>query len=143
MALMARADIMNRGTRLFCCLACPGMVRTTLLPVFVGRALRNEPLLLGRRRPHFQNFVHVADVAELAIALVQEDSFPSVVNAFSDDTYEVAALAELVCTKVGGSSEIIDESYAAEGPEPEFSNQIAKRLQPSLRSLAHHLADAS
>jgi nucleoside-diphosphate-sugar epimerase len=121
----------------------PGMVRTTLLPVLVERALRNEPLLLRGPRPYFQNFVHVADVVELAVALVQEDRVPAIVNAFSDDTYELAALAELIRTKLASSSEIVDESYAAEGPEPMFSNRIAKRLHPSFRSLADHLADAA
>jgi UDP-glucuronate 4-epimerase len=121
----------------------PGMVRTTLLPVLVARALRNDPLLLHGTRPYFQNFVHVADVAKLAVALLQENRVPAVVNAFSDDTYELAALAELIRTKLGSSSRIVDESYAAEGPEPVFLNQIAKRLHPAFRSLADHLADAS
>jgi nucleoside-diphosphate-sugar epimerase len=121
----------------------PGMVRTTLLPALVARAMRNEPLLLRGPRPYFQNFVHVADVVELAVALVQENRVPAVVNAFSDDTYELAALAELVRTTLGSSSEIVDESYAAEAVEPVFQNRIAKRLHPSFRSLADHLVDAS
>jgi nucleoside-diphosphate-sugar epimerase len=120
-----------------------GMVPRTLLPVLVARALRNEPLLLRGPRPYFQNFVHVADVAELAVALVQEARVPAIVNAFSDDTYELAALAELIRTTLGSSSQIVDESYAAEGPEPVFLNQIAKRLHPAFRSLSDHLADAS
>jgi nucleoside-diphosphate-sugar epimerase len=94
-----------------------GMVHTTLLPVLVARALRNEPLLLRGPRPCFQNSVPVADVAELAFALVQENGVPAVVNAFSDDTYEIAVLAELIRTKLGSSSQIIDESCTAEGPE--------------------------
>ena len=121
----------------------PGMVRTTLLPVLVARALRNQPLLLRGPRPYFQNFVHVADVAELAVALVQEDRGPAVINAFSDDTYELAALAELIRARLRSSSQIIDESYAAEGPEPVYLNGTAKRLHPSFRGLADHLAEAS
>jgi nucleoside-diphosphate-sugar epimerase len=121
----------------------PGMASTTLLPVLVARALRNEPLLLRGPRPYVQNFVHVADVAELAVALVQEDGVPAIVNAFSDDTYELAALAHLIRTKLGSSSQIVDESFATEGPDPVFPNQIAKRLHPAFRSLADHLADAS
>lgn len=120
----------------------PGMVRTTLLPVLVARALRNEPLLLRGPRPYFQNFIHVADAAEVAVALIQEERFAPVVNAFSDDTHEVAALAELVRTRCGSSSEIVDESYA-EGPEPVFANRMTKRLHPAFRSLEHHLVDAS
>jgi nucleoside-diphosphate-sugar epimerase len=121
----------------------PGMVRTTLLPVLVARALRNEPLLLRGPRPYFHNLVHVADVAELAVALVEDDRIPPVVNAFSDDTYELSALAELIRSTLGSSSQIIDESCVAGGPEPVFLNRIAKRLHPSFRSLAEHLADAS
>lgn len=121
----------------------PGMIRTTLLPVLVDRALRNEPLLLRGPRPYIQNFVHVADVAELAVALVEEDGIPAVLNAFSDDTYELATLAELIRARVGSASQIVDESYVAELPEPVFLNQIAKRVHPSFRSLADHLADAS
>ncbi|WP_165612734.1 NAD-dependent epimerase/dehydratase family protein [Mycobacterium kubicae] len=122
----------------------PGMVRTTLLPVLVTRALQNEALVLRGPRPYFQNFVHVADIAELAVGLLQQTGFPRVINAFSDDTHEIASLAELIRAKIGSSSETIDESYAAEGPEPVFSNLITKRrLHPTFRSLAHYLADAS
>jgi nucleoside-diphosphate-sugar epimerase len=121
----------------------PGMVRTTLLPALVARALQNEPLLLRGTRPYFQNFVHVADVAELAVALLQGDLVPAVVNAFSDDTYELVALAEVIRTKLGSSSRIVDESHDEEGPRPVFVNQIAKRLHPAFRRLADHLADAS
>ncbi|MBW0017783.1 MAG: NAD(P)-dependent oxidoreductase [Mycobacterium sp.] len=120
----------------------PGMVRTTLLPVLVAGARQNEPLVLRGPRPYLQNFVHVADVAALAVSLVNERG-PAVVNAFSDDTYELGALAELVRTKLGSSSQILDESHPADGPEPVFLNGIAKRLHPAFRSLADHLTDAS
>lgn len=121
----------------------PGMARSTLLPVLVTRALRNEPLLLSGPRPYLQNFVHVADIAELVVALIQEDRAPAVVNAFSDDTYELGALAELVVTELGSSSQIIDASYVGEEPEPVFVNRIAKQLHPAFRSLADHLTDVS
>ncbi|KAA1251990.1 NAD(P)-dependent oxidoreductase [Mycobacterium simiae] len=121
----------------------PGMVGTTLLPILVARAQRNEPLVMRGPRPYRQNFIHVADVAELAVALVQENRSPAVVNAFSDDTHEIAALAELVRTRLGSCSRIVDESYAGRGPEPVFVNRIAKRLHPFFRSLADHLSDAS
>lgn len=121
----------------------PGMVRTTLLPVLVSRALHHEPLHLRGPRPYFQNFVHVADVAGLVFALLQEDCVHSAVNAFSDCTYELASLAEVILTVTGSSSQIVDETYPAEGSEPVFSNRIAKRLHPSFRRLADHLIDAS
>jgi nucleoside-diphosphate-sugar epimerase len=121
----------------------PGMVRTTLLPVLVARALQHEPIHLQGPRPYFQNFIHVGDVAELAVALLQQDRVPTVVNAFSDCTYEIAPLAQTIRAVLGSSSQVIDESYTAEGPEPVFLNRIAKKLHPSFRSLADHLTDAS
>jgi nucleoside-diphosphate-sugar epimerase len=121
----------------------PGMVRTTLLPVLVARALQHEPIHLQGPRPYFQNFIHVADIAELALALLQQDRAPAVINAFSDCTYEIAPLAQTIRTVLGSSSQVIDQSYSAEGPEPVFMNRVAKQLHPAFRSLADHLADAS
>jgi hypothetical protein len=68
---------------------------------------------------------------QLVVALLPEDRVPVVVNAFSDDTYEFDALAELIRPKLGSSSQIVDESYAAEGRGPVFLNRIAKRLHPA------------
>jgi hypothetical protein len=57
-----------------------------------------------RAGPYFQNLVHVADVLKLVVALRPEDRVPVVVNGFPDDTYELAALAELIRSKLGSSS---------------------------------------
>ena len=98
------------------------------------RHFRDCVVCCGCQRPFqgdFQNFVHVADIFQLVVALPQEDSVPVVVNAFSDDTYEFGALAELIRPKLGSSSQIVDESYPTEGREPVFLNRIAKRLHPA------------
>jgi nucleoside-diphosphate-sugar epimerase len=109
----------------------PGMVCTTVLPALVARALRNAAFAAARAGPYFQNFVHVADILQPVVALLPEDRVPVVVNAFSDDTYEFDAPAGLTRPKLGSSSQIVDESYAAEGREPVFLNRIAKRLHPA------------
>jgi len=121
----------------------PGMAPTTLLPVLAARARANQPLLLRGPRPYVQNFVHVADVAELVFTAIQQQTAPAIINAFSDDTYELGALAELVRVGLDSSSQIVDESQATAGPTPVFLNLAAKRLHSEFRSLRHHLADAT
>src|SRR6202043_3344367 len=95
-----------------------GMLPTTLRPVLVSRALRNEPLHLRGPRGYAQNFVHVRDVAELAAALLSAADAPAVVNGFSDDTPNLVALAELVRLRLGTGSPIIDGTDGTEVPLP-------------------------
>jgi nucleoside-diphosphate-sugar epimerase len=121
----------------------PGVVLTRLLPTLVARARRNEPLQLYGPRDYVQNFIHVQDVAELAMALLLDDGAPRVVNAFSDDTYKVAALAELVKVGVGSRSQIVDATDDSVVPEAVYVNTRAKQFHPRFRRLADHLADAS
>ena len=121
----------------------PGVVLTRLLPTLVARARRNDPLQLYGPRNYVQNFVHVQDVAELAMAILRDDGAPPVVNAFSDDTYKVAALAELVKFELGSRSEILDATDDTVVPEAVYVNTRAKQFHPRFRRLADHLADAS
>ena len=72
------------------------MVLTTLLPALVSRARRQKCLRLCGPRGYMQNFVHVRDVAELIMALVCDLGQGRVINAFSDDTYGLLELADLV-----------------------------------------------
>jgi nucleoside-diphosphate-sugar epimerase len=120
-----------------------GMVTTTLLPALVRHAQRGEPLRLHGPKSYTQNFVHIKDVADLVAALVRDDCAPSVVNGFSDDTYSVPALAELIRVRLGSASQIVDETQDIEVPEPVFVNARAKRLHAPFRRLADHLLDAA
>jgi nucleoside-diphosphate-sugar epimerase len=120
-----------------------GMIKSTLLPVFVAKALRQEPLTLQGPRNYVQNFVHVSDVAELAAALVLDARAPSIINAFSDDTYRLSALAELVRSGLGSLSEVVDNANDASAPEAVFVNVEAKRLHPRFQRLADNLLDAA
>jgi nucleoside-diphosphate-sugar epimerase len=121
----------------------PGVVLTRLLPTLVARARRNEPLQLYGPRDYVQNFVHAQDVAELGMALLLDDGPPRVVNAFSDDTYKVTALAELVKVAIGSRSEIADATDDTVVPEAVYVNTRAKQFHPRFRRLADHLLDAS
>jgi nucleoside-diphosphate-sugar epimerase len=120
-----------------------GMNLATLLPALVSRALRDEPLRLYGPRNYRQNFVHVSDVVELAVALALGASSPSVINAFSDDTFGLSALAELICAGLGSHSKVVDDSHEADAPEPIFVNIEAKRLHPAFRRLADNLYDVA
>jgi nucleoside-diphosphate-sugar epimerase len=122
----------------------PGVVLTRLLPTLVARARRNDPLQLYGPRDYVQNFIHVQDVAELAMAILLDDGPPRVVvNAFSDDTYKLAALAELVKVGVGSRSQIVDATDDTVVPEAVYVNTRAKQFHPRFRRLADHLPDAS
>ena len=121
----------------------PGMVSTQLLPTFVARARRNEPLQLYGPRDYVQNFINVKDVAELAMAILHDDRTPRVVNAFSNDTYKLAALAELVKVELGSRSQIVDATDDTAVPEATYVNARAKQYYPRFRRLADHLPDAS
>jgi len=120
-----------------------GMVSTTLLPVLVTRALEHKPLRLSGPRGYTQNFVHVEDVADLAMALLLGQDSSYALNAFSDDTYELCALAHYVRDRIGSRSAIIDSTNDAELPVPIFANASAKRLQPAFRKLRDHLLDVA
>jgi nucleoside-diphosphate-sugar epimerase len=123
----------------------PGMVGTTLLPTLVRHARQNQPMTLRGPRAYRQNFVHVKDVAALAIMMVQEatDWSEPVLNAFSDDTYGLFELAEVVRTTIGSSSPIVDQTEDISCPVPSFENARAKRHHPRFRVLRDNLQDVT
>lgn len=120
-----------------------GMVASTLLPTLVERAQHNQPMVLRGPRAYRQNFVHVMDVASLAIAMADNKSGnpESVLNAFSDDTYGLFELAELIRNALGSSSPTVDETVQVHCPVPVFENRLARRHHPRFRSLPDHLPD--
>ena len=121
----------------------PGMVLTTLLPALVSRARRQESLRLCGPRGYMQNFVHVRDVAELIMALVCDLGQGRVINAFSDDTYGLLDLADLVQTGLNSQSQVVDVTDDTAVPEATFVNTRAKQFHPRFRRLAEHLLDVT
>jgi nucleoside-diphosphate-sugar epimerase len=90
-----------------------------------------------------QNFIHVQDVAELEMALLSQAASSRVVNAFSDDSYGLFALAELVRARIKSRSPIEDATDTTESPKAAFMNGRAKKLHPEFRRLADHLFDTA
>lgn len=120
-----------------------GMAQTTLLPTLVNRARCNAPLLMKGPRGYRQNFVHVEDVAALAIAMAvqTDDSIRPALNAFSDDTLGLFELVKLICLHFQSTSAIVDETEDTEIVMPNFENILAKKLHPHFRVLREHLED--
>jgi len=123
----------------------PGMMGTTLLPTLVSRARLNQPMVLRGPRAYRQNFVHVDDVSALAVAMVREAAGWSepILNAFSDDTYGLFELADMIRVKIGSSSTVVDETENVAVPIPIFDNERSKRrhlryltLRDNLQGLA-------
>jgi hypothetical protein len=85
----------------------------------------------------------VSDVAELAATLALDACAASAVNAFSDDTYGLFALAELIRSRLSSHSHVVDDTDEADVVEPIFINGRAKQLHPTFRRLADNLLDAA
>jgi UDP-glucose 4-epimerase len=119
----------------------PGMVGTTLLPTLVSRARNNQALVLRGPRAYRQNFVHVEDVAALAVAMASDapDRSEPILNAFSDDTYGLFELAELIRAQIGSSSVVVDETEDVDIPVPTFDNRRCKRHHPRFLTLRDNL----
>jgi UDP-glucose 4-epimerase len=119
----------------------PGMVGTTLLPTLVSRARHNQALVLRGPRAYRQNFVHVEDVAALAVAMASDapDRSEPVLNAFSDDTYGLFELADLIRAQIGSSSVVVDETEDVDIPVPTFDNSRSKRHHPRFLTLRDNL----
>jgi nucleoside-diphosphate-sugar epimerase len=123
----------------------PGMVKTTLLPVLVASARQNKPLILRGPRDYMQNFIHVGDVAALAIAVVNPEisPVPPIINAFSDDTFGLFQLARLIRARLGSSSPIVDETVDDAVPIPKFVNVRAKTLHRRFINLSDGLLESA
>jgi nucleoside-diphosphate-sugar epimerase len=121
----------------------PGMARTTLLPRLVSCASQNQPMVLRGPRTYRQNFVHVDDLAALAINILREpaDRLEPILNAFSDDTYGLLELAEMIREKLASSSEVVDETENVVIPIPIFDNSRSKRHHPRYLTLRDNLRD--
>jgi nucleoside-diphosphate-sugar epimerase len=122
-----------------------GMAPSTLLPTIVGRAKQRQPIVLRGPRAYRQNFVHVLDVAEMALflALSSSDVLPHAVNAFSDDTLSLFELVDLVGVHLGHPIQVIDKTEAKEIAERKFVNTRAKHMHPHFRSLSQHVLEAA
>lgn len=83
-----------------------------VVPRFVGRALRNEPLQVYGDGEQSRCFCHVADVVRaLLLLLPREDTWGGVFNIGSQRSVTIRQLAELVIERTGSASSIEQIPY--------------------------------
>lgn len=82
----------------------PGMAKNTVLPIFVGRALRGEPLTWHGEGSRAQDFVHVDDVAAGCLAAATASAPGPLYNLASGIAMTMRTLAETIATQTGASA---------------------------------------
>lgn len=124
----------------------PRMPDGRILSHFVGRALRNEPLVLAGEGSRKQDFVDVRDVAR-CVELALSHRAEGVYNAGSGRSVSNIDLARLVIATLGSRSVIehtgspdpeegIDWAISLERARSSFGYQPAISLDESIRSVA-------
>jgi len=77
-----------------------------VLPRFVGRAIKNDPIEIYGDGQQCRCFAHVDDVTDAMIALMESDqAYGHVHNIGNDEEISIEGLADLVIEKVGSRSE--------------------------------------
>lgn len=118
----------------------PGNTSRTVLPIFVELARANQPIKISGSRHYVQNFVHVADVAQVVLRAL-DANFEGTCNVFSDETMSIETLARRICAATGSSSEIHAETNEDPYPHMEYPNDRVKAaFGVSFRSLEEGLA---
>ncbi len=79
----------------------PRAREAAVVPAFVGKALRGEPLTLAGSGEQFRNFVYVEDLAEGVVAALQAPAGTSVYNLAHPDVTTIREIAETVKATLG------------------------------------------
>ena len=82
------------------------MRRERLFSIFVKRALRGEPLVIGGQGSRRQNFVDARDVARLTVRAIETDRLAPVYNTAAGETISTRELAEACVRELDSASEI-------------------------------------
>lgn len=107
-------------------IAGPAPTLRSVLPTFVAAAKAGDPLRVVGPRAYVQNFIAVEDVADLAARLLDEDR--DVVNAFSDTTLDMRALADAVKAALQSSSDVVDDRTGDGGKRASYDAGPAREL---------------
>ncbi|MBN1854965.1 MAG: GDP-mannose 4,6-dehydratase [Pirellulales bacterium] len=84
-----------------------------VLPRFIDAALAGQPLVVHNDGEQIRCFVHVADLCQMVIALMNTPrAIGQVFNIGSDEPIRILALAEKVIAAVDPSLKVVFESYA-------------------------------
>ena len=79
----------------------PRAREAAVVPAFVGKALRGEPLTLAGSGEQFRNFVYVEDLAEGVVAALRAPAGTSVYNLAHPDVTTIREIAETVRVTLG------------------------------------------
>jgi UDP-glucose 4-epimerase len=81
----------------------------TVIPTFVAKALKGEPLTIAGEGSQTRRFVYVEDLAEGVVAAVERGADNRIYNLAGDETVTIRELADIV-------SELIDETEIVHTP---------------------------
>ena len=79
----------------------PRAREAAVVPAFVGKALRGEPLTVAGSGEQFRNFVYVVDLAEGIVSALDAPAGVSVYNLAHGDVTTISEIAETVKATVG------------------------------------------
>src|SRR5579884_2162859 len=80
----------------------PRAREAAVIPAFVGKALRGEPLTLAGDGSQSRRFVYVEDLAEGVAAGLSDVAVNRVYNLASDENVSIKQIAETIRTELGG-----------------------------------------
>lgn len=110
----------------------PGMNLQQLLPKFIQQASLGQNLVIESPKNYTQNFIAVKDIVDLVIRGL-DDRITGTFNAFSDDTFSIEKLAEIII-KVLNPSVKIELNYRQDlYMTPTFANIKIKQALPEFR----------
>lgn len=79
----------------------PGMRDTAVLPAFILRALKGEPIIIHGTGEQFRQFTHVRDIARgFRLALEQRKLQRNIFNLAAPERIIIAEMADLVCAEL-------------------------------------------
>lgn len=79
------------------------------VPIFVSKAIRNEPIIIYGDGTQTRDFIFVDDVVEANILAVTNDKINGVFNVASGSAISINDIAKIVLEETGSKSEIVYE----------------------------------
>ncbi len=102
----------------------PASQYAAAIPVFVNRALRNQPIVIFGDGEQTRDFIYVSNIVELNAAAALEDDLNGVVNAAGGEAVSITTIARLIIDTVGSGSEIAYEDERPRGHQTQSCGHI-------------------
>jgi len=87
----------------------PASQYAAAIPVFINRALKNQPIVIFGDGEQTRDFIYVSNIVELNAAAALEDDLNGVFNAAGGEAVSITTIARLIIDTVGSGSEIVYE----------------------------------